>query len=693
MKEQTARRLAWFVGATSILLMIGGLVIMFVDRNASLPANAGSRWNLAGVLDVGVNIGVPVLGIVVSTRARQNPIGWLLLTAGLVLGIASFASAYALHTLFAVPGSLPGGLVMAWLANWVWPIPITLLVFLLLLFPTGTLPSRRWRPLGWFTLAVLVCLTASALIFSTLTWSDPFGELDAGRGGLVNVAAGITFAVAGIGLSAAMLASFVSVGFRFRHSSGEERLQLKWFVTAAAFVVVVFLASFFGDSGVTSVLFTLALLFLYIAIGVAIVKYRLYEIDVFISKAVVFGSIAAFITVVYVGIVVGVGAVVGDRQSPLLSGIAAAIVAVAFQPVRQIARRLANRLVYGERATPYEVLSEFSERAASTYSTEDVLPRMVQILSAGTGATEACVWLRVGSELLPAASWPTNGVVTPVRVAGDSLPEFPPRVHAFPVRHGGELLGAITAVMPPSDPLTPDQQRLLNDVAAQTGLVLRNVRLIEELRASRRRIVTAQDERAKALERNIHDGAQQQLVALAVKLRLAEQLTGRDAGKARELLAQLQAETNETLENLRDLARGIYPPLLADQGLAAALGSHSRKVPIPVGIDGDGGLRFEPEIEAAVYFCCLEALQNVTKYANASHAAVRLSADGHELRFEVQDDGSGFDRASTHSGSGIQGMADRLDALGGSLVVESEPGGGTTITGRIPARPVSSIVA
>jgi signal transduction histidine kinase len=686
-KESITRRLAWIVGGTSILLMVGSLVFIYVDRAVSFPENAGNVWSLAAILDVVVNIGVPVLGIVVFSRRPQNPIGGVLLIAGFALGLGNFAQAYGMHAILASPGSLPAGRAAVWLANWIWPIPISLLVFLLLLFPTGSLPTPRWRVLAWFTGALLAVLTVSALILATIIWSDPFGEPD--RPGTLLQATEIAFSVGAIGLIVAMLASFASVGYRFRRSAGEERLQLKWFATAAALVAVVFAATFFGNSTWTSVAFTLSLLFLYIAIGVAIVKYRLYEIDVFISKAVVFGSIAAFITVVYVGMVVGVGALVGDRQSPLLSGIAAAVVAVAFQPVRQQARRLANRLVYGERATPYEVLSEFSERAAGTYSTEDVLPRMVQILSAGTGATEACVWLRVGSELRSAATWPANGTGAPVHIAGDVLPEFPARVHAFPVRHGGELLGAITAVMPPSDPLTPDQQKLLNDVAAQTGLILRNVRLIEELRASRRRIVTAQDARAKALERNIHDGAQQQLVALAVKLRLAEQLTESDTTKARALLTQLQAETNETLENLRDLARGIYPPLLADKGLATALDSQSRKVPIPVTVEGDRQLRFAAEVEAAVYFCCLEALQNVSKYANASRAGVRLSVVGDELSFEVEDDGSGFDQALTHAGSGIQGMADRLDALGGSLQVESQLGRGTTITGRIPASPLS----
>ena len=186
------------------------------------------------------------------------------------------------------------------------------------------------------------------------------------------------------------------------------------------------------------------------------------------------------------------------------------------------------------------------------------------------------------------------------------------------MRHGGELLGAISVVTPRERSARTRRERLAEDVAAQTGLVLRNVRLIEELRESRRRIVTAQDARAKALERNIHDGAQQQLVALAVKQRLAESLVERDPAKAKAMLGEIQEETRDALETLRDLARGIYPPLLADQGLEAALESQVRKAAVPVEGRSDGVGRHSPEVEAAVYFCCLEALQNVAKYAAAT---------------------------------------------------------------------------
>jgi signal transduction histidine kinase len=232
--------------------------------------------------------------------------------------------------------------------------------------------------------------------------------------------------------------------------------------------------------------------------------------------------------------------------------------------------------------------------------------------------------------------------------------------------------------------MNPTKEKLIRDMAAQAGLVLRNVRLIEDLRESRRRIVSAQDERARALERNIHDGAQQQLVALSVQLRLAEGMVDRDPAKARGLLADLQARTAETLEDLRDLARGIYPPLLADKGLPAALEAQARKSSLPVTVQPDGVGRYGPDVESAVYFCCLEALNNVAKYAEASTVEIHLAHANGELRFDVIDDGHGFDPSTTDHGTGLQGMADRLDAIGGSIEIDSAPGKGTRVVGRLP---------
>jgi signal transduction histidine kinase len=250
----------------------------------------------------------------------------------------------------------------------------------------------------------------------------------------------------------------------------------------------------------------------------------------------------------------------------------------------------------------------------------------------------------------------------------------------------------------PGERLTPAEEHLAKDLASGAGLVLRNVRLteeirhrMEEIRESRTRIVAASDAERRRLERNIHDGAQQQLVALAVKVRLARGLAGRDPMKAGQLLEQTEAEVGQALEDLRDLARGIYPPLLADQGLVAALESQARRAPLPVRVEVEGIGRYSQEHEAAAYFCVLEALQNVAKYAAASKAIVRLTESDGVLTFEVEDDGAGFDPSARGYGTGMQGMADRLSALGGELRVRSAPGAGTRVTGRVPV-PVRELV-
>jgi signal transduction histidine kinase len=490
----------------------------------------------------------------------------------------------------------------------------------------------------------------------------------------------------------------VALFLRLRTTRGEQRQQLRWLaytgVAGTCLLPLLPLAFAFGDNEVIGSIFWFGITLIIclgipLASGIAIMRYRLFDLDIVVKKTVVFGALLGFGVIVYLAVVVGIGAEVGSRGDSALTLAAAAIVALAFQPLRAWARRLADRLVYGKRATPYEVLADFSDRMSAAYSIEAVLPRMAQTIAEATGASEAEVWLRVGSELRPAASWPDgDGARSPVR----EIEAIPDVDGTFPVTHQEDLLGALTVSMPPSEPLTPSQEKLLRDLAAQAGLVLRNVRLVEEVRASRQRLVTAQDERAKALERNLHDGAQQQLVALAVRLRLARTSAQKEGARSTvDLLDGLATDANDALENLRDLARGIYPPLLADKGLASALEAQVRRGTIPVDMHDEGVGRSPPDVESALYVCCLEALQNVAKYAHATHAEVRLSATGDELAFEVLDDGDGFDPKTMPLGSGLQGMADRLEALGGILEVRSEPGAGTTVAGRIAARAIEPI--
>jgi signal transduction histidine kinase len=349
------------------------------------------------------------------------------------------------------------------------------------------------------------------------------------------------------------------------------------------------------------------------------------------------------------------------------------------------ARRFADLVVYGKRATPYEVLAAFSGVVASTRSSEMVLDEMARVVGQGAGANQAEVWLRLDRAVHLSATWPEplQRPAPALPLVGSELPELPGEV-AVPVRQGEELLGALTLSMPASEPATEATRKLVADLAGQAGLVLRNVRLIEELRASRKRLVTAQDEERRKLERNIHDGAQQQLVALKLRLRIASGTAEEDPAATKRALAELGEATQAALDDLRDLARGIYPPLLADQGLVAALQAQANKSPIDVRVRADAIARYPQEIEAAVYFCSLEALQNVSKYADAASATVRLWQQDGLLSFEVADDGVGFDTTRIGYGTGLQGMADRLAAVGGSLEVVSTPQDGTTVIGRLP---------
>jgi signal transduction histidine kinase len=680
MTRRTASWIAWPACGLVVAASAGSLVLRFAG---------GAHSPSIQTFSLLLSLAFPVIGAVIATRRPKNPIGWIFVAVGVSFAAATLSSEYASYALITRKGAVPFGGFAAWVSTWAWPPGIVLtFTFLLLLFPTGALPSRRWRPVAWLAWAA-IALTVIPVAIAGWPIRGPvlvnIGEsAPAASSAAFKTAYGVQ--VAGILLLFALgLASAASLVLRLRRAHGDERAQLAWFALGGTLLVVgLILSSPLFHLG-TDIVPALVLPLLPLAAAVAILKYRLYDIDVVINKTVVFGTLTVAITAIYAAIVAGIGTLAGRQGSLLLAALAAAVVAVAFQPLRQRAQHLANRVVYGRRATPYEVLSEFSGRVAGAYATEDVLPQMAKILAGGTGATSAAVWLATGPELRLSAAWPEQ---TPgpgaVRLAGDSLPAIPGAGGVAPVRHQGQLLGALAVTMPPTEPLTPATEKLIRDLAAQAGLVVRNVRLVEDLLASRQRLVTAQDQERRKLERNLHDGAQQQLVALALKQRLAEDLVRQDPDQAIAMLADLQQETREALANLRELARGIYPPLLADLGLLAALESRVRKSPVPVAIDADGAGRYAQEVEAAVYFCCLEALQNVAKYAAASTVHIHLADEMGWLIFSVADDGHGYDSTTTAMGSGIQNMADRLSALGGSLDVRSVPGGGTTVTGRIP---------
>jgi signal transduction histidine kinase len=649
-------------------------------------------------------------GALIVSRQPRNTAGWIFVAIGLALGFEMLSVSLVVRGVKVDPGSVPLVDLWALIAEH------ALLVFglvplLFLLYPDGRPPTPRWR---WAQRILFLGLAIAAV--ATLIAPGPLNNLvDTGMVYLnplgVSSLAGAAGGLIALGTLTALGASFstvVAVRGRFRRSIGEERQQLRWLVFVATAAGVLFLLVFAGGGLVGAFglldeedrilgldLFDImfGLLFLVLVVGIpgayliAIFKHGLWGLDLFIRKTVQYGVLVAAFGLLAIAVALGIPTVFfglgADADVIQVLGLAV-ILALAFVWIRGPAARLANRIVYGKRATPYEVLSEFSERVGETYSTEDVVPRMARLLGEATGAEVAGVWLRVGSQFRPEAIWPAGpDVRLPLVAEPEALPDFGQEV-AFEVRHQRQLLGALTLAMPPDDPMNPTKERLARDLAAQAGLVLRNVKLIEELRASRQRLVAAQDEERRRLERNLHDGAQQQLVALQVKQRLADAMIDRDRDTAHELMAQLQSDAAAALDDLRDLARGIYPPLLADQGLAAAIQAQARRAAVPTTVLTDGIGRYPREVESAVYFCTLEALNNAAKYADAKAISVRLQDNDSGLTFEIVDDGRGFDPSAAGYGTGLQGMSDRLDAIGGGLEVRSEPGGGTSIKGRVP---------
>ena len=681
--ERGPRVLAWTIFTLSAM---GALAGIWLDLLNDRPGT---------IAEVALFAAFPVVGIVLATKRSRNPLGWLMLAIGFPFTWPG--QAFARYAMVTHHPPLRGAAALALaIDSPMWVVFIGLSGYLLLLFPDGHLPTPRWR---WFAITCGVGLTA---LFLFILVGPGHFEKDSEFPQLVNplgiqalkpLIGPLLVLVAFAPLT--VLGGAVGLIWRRRRTTDPvQRQQLRWLGWAAALIATVYVSAFippiFGFEGtswgdVFGSIAASSFILIPISTGIAVLRYRLYDIDFVIKKTVVFTLMAAVIGLVYVGLVVGVGTLVGSSRSPFLSAIAAAVVAIGFQPVRARARRLADRLVYGRRATPYEVLADFSERVGETYAADDVLPRMARVVGEGIGAERAEVWLRFNGSDRLAAVWPSDASPSASLSAADG---------SFPVEHQGQVLGSLAVVTAANDPMNPEKTKLVTDLAAQTGLVLRNVRLTEDLRArlddlraAQKRLVAAQDIERKKLERNIHDGAQQQLVALAVKIRLADQLVDRDPARAHGALADLQSDASTALEDLRDLARGIYPPLLADEGLEAALTAQARRAAVPVDVDVQLETRLAPELEAALYFSCLECLQNIAKYADASRAAVKVALDVDDVFFEVTDDGKGFDPSSNGYGTGLQGIADRIGALEGTVEVRSAPGEGTTIRGRLPVVP------
>jgi signal transduction histidine kinase len=441
--------------------------------------------------------------------------------------------------------------------------------------------------------------------------------------------------------------------------------------------------------GVGAIVFGLAVLAIPVAAGIAILRHRLYDIDVLISKTLVYGGLAAFVTGIYVLFVTVIGTAIGRRGDLALSVLATTIAAAAFHPLHARLTRVANRLVFGERARPIELLTELSRTMAGTHELDNVLSSTARIVATGVGATRGLVWVRQGNTLVPAGEWPPAVTASPRTgsVTGEILVQIDGEDGAWPVHHQQHLLGAISVVMPAGVELSSVQHRQLEQLAWAAGLVLENVRLVDELRASRTRIVVAQDAERKRIERDLHDGAQQRLLTASLALGVARaEATGLHAPRLQDALDQATAQAHEALDELRRrLARGIHPAILTDRGLVPAVRSLLEQAPLPAVLAASpqlGARRLPAAIEAAAYFVVAEAVANSLKHATPSKIDVELAQPDGALLVRICDDGAGG--AAWRPGGGLQGLGDRVAVLGGRLELDSEAHRGTRVTAVLP---------
>jgi len=374
--------------------------------------------------------------------------------------------------------------------------------------------------------------------------------------------------------------------------------------------------------------------------------------------------------------------------------LATALVAWGLEPGRAALERLGTHWFGPGRRPPYDVLSGFADSVIAEHEPVDVPARMARLLAEATGAAWAQVWLEVegGSEL--AATWPTSAQLDPASVTGVGT-----RVRTRLVVLDGERLGVLRLCELQDQPLGPVEERLFAGLAAQSGLVLLRARLqrelarraedlevrAEELTSSRRRLVETHDAERQRLERDIHDGAQQHLVALVVNLRLAQTLAAHSPDRARDVLDEQVTAIDAAIETLIDLSRGIYPPALSEDGVATALRGVLATMSVPVDVTDRGVGRSPADVEAALYFCAVEAVQNAVKHADPTSVTVDLSRDGDVVRLVVRDDGAGFEPVVATTGRGLGNMRDRIDAVGGTLELRTRRGEGAEVVATVPS--------
>ena len=674
--SRTAAWLAWSMWTLSVAFIAGAPLFDFLTP----PRYPGEDdWALLDVFFVALALVYVTVGALVASRRPENPIGWIFCVTGLIANsFQGFALTYAAYALSVTYVSLPGGEYVAWVSQWV-GVPVVALatVLLWLLFPGGRLPSRRWWIVVWIAVLGSVMSAAGEALapgfLEVVSIENPFGI-----GGAVGDFAGTVGTVGLILFLASMSLAAVSLIVRLVRAQGEERQQLKWFALAAAMMIGGFSAAFLLSfspllNEIGWFVGFLGFMLFPVVVGIAILRHHLYEIDIIINRALVYGSLTAIVVGAYVLVVGGLGALLQPRGNLLVSILVVGLVAVLFQPLRARFQRGVNRLMYGERDEPYKVLSRLGRRLEGTLAPDAALKTIVETIAQALKLPYAAITLAQEGTFVTAAEYGTS--------SGEPL--------VLPLTYGPETVGQlILNPRAPEGAFTTSDLRALEDLARQVGVTAYAVRLTADLQRSRERLVTAREEERRRLRRELHDGIGPQLAALTLKLETARNKLANDP-VADALLSDLAARARSAVVDVRRSVHALRPPALDELGLVPALRETAAQYDqgsFRISVEAPEDLPPLPAaVEVAAYHIAQEAITNVVRHAEARSCLVRLDLDDEVglLRLEVEDDGRGIG-PERGTGVGLSSMRERAEELGGTCEIESVATGGTRVRVELP---------
>ena len=659
-------RIAWcVVGLVTVAVILDTIFTAAYRPLLSEATWADHGWPLAPL----AGVGCALMGALIVSRYPEHKLGWLLCAASL-LSVTLAADAY---TAWVLEGDGPGSSYWAHVIAWASPLlgwpAFTALIMVFLISPTGHLASPRWRWAVWATLAGLGLHTLGNLTMRPGDFA-PAEQYDGLSFSTVLLTIGYLLVAAGL------IASAVSLVLRLRQARDDERRQILWIASSAAFlaigvVIILVVPRLLGEQGtwLAALPLRLAQLAVPLCVAVAVLRHRLLQIDLIVNRAILVALATGLAAIGYVSVVVVIGTAVGAGAGGFWpSLIATAVVAMAFQPLRRRVVRLADRLAFGSAAAPYEALANFSRQLGDRPDPAGLLPAVAEAAGRAVNARRAVASVHVDAGPDRVAAWPSIG--------GDDAAAS--RV-TTPVVDHGERLGSITIEMQTGHPVRARDQRLLADLAGQAAIAFRNAQLTAELSTeveqlsihtseldqSRARLISAGDAERSRVERAIARQVIPHLAPLPERLRqLSQPNPGGPAALGTTQIAPLLASTNTAVEALREITRGVFPAQLARSGLHTALGSLLARPNLPGQLtveDSAVGLRFDPRVEAATYFCVLEATR-----AAQYPLTVVLSVQGDQLHLTV----SGSDRG----GLSLSHMRDRIEATGGSISTSGRDG-------------------